>query len=263
MRALAKLARDVVDAVVLELPEAEALVLSQRLDNARPRTALEDGWMLRVLLDEHGLSQQELADKLDRSTSWVSRRLGLVRALPESVQRVVRKGRLPVQAATKYLVPLARANAAQCEQLVRGLGRGRVSVRQVKRLYDAWRQGDVQQRARLAEKPRLFLRAQDEALKAARARERETAGVELVIADLGALAGISLRVCKRLAALRSAWMRARGAFSSLTAHLTEENDHAGSRDEDDDPQAVPGRPRGQNDRAGAQGVAQLRAACHS
>ncbi|MCA9720308.1 MAG: hypothetical protein KC468_36940, partial [Myxococcales bacterium] len=87
-------------------------------------------WMLQVLLDDHGLSQGELADKLDRSTRWVSRRLGLVRALPESVQRVARKGRLPVQAATKYLVPLARANAEQ--QLVRGLGCGRVSVRQVK-----------------------------------------------------------------------------------------------------------------------------------
>ena len=71
VRALTKLARDEVEAVVLELPEAEALVLSQRLDNARPRTALEDGWMLQVLLDDHGLSQGELADKLDRSTSWV------------------------------------------------------------------------------------------------------------------------------------------------------------------------------------------------
>ncbi len=40
--ALRKLARDLVDVAVLEVSEAEALVMGHRLDNGRERTALEE-----------------------------------------------------------------------------------------------------------------------------------------------------------------------------------------------------------------------------
>lgn len=39
-----ELERDLVDVAVLEVGEAEALVLAHRLDNGRERTALEEGW---------------------------------------------------------------------------------------------------------------------------------------------------------------------------------------------------------------------------
>ena len=71
--ALRKLAHDLVEAAVLEVPEAEALVLGHRLDNGRARTALEEGWLLRELCERHNVAQRELAQRLDRSTSWVSR----------------------------------------------------------------------------------------------------------------------------------------------------------------------------------------------
>jgi hypothetical protein len=43
---------------------------------------------------------------LTRSVSWVSRRLALVRELPESIQEHVRRGEIVAHAAEKYLVPL-------------------------------------------------------------------------------------------------------------------------------------------------------------
>lgn len=229
VEALHKLARDLVKAAVLELSQADALIVGYRLDNVRARSVLEEAWLLRELRDAHGMSPTELARKLDRSDSWVSRRLGLVGALPESVQVAVRDGRVSGQVATKYLVPLARANAEACAQLVEGLGERRLSVRDAERVYKAWRRGDAQQRARIVERPGLFV----DALRASERVDEATPDevVAAVVGDLGAVTGICRRVCGRLAdaptavderkrrALSSAFGRAREAFGELSARL--------------------------------------------
>jgi ParB family chromosome partitioning protein len=231
--ALRRLARDVVEAAVMDVPEHEALVLGHRLDNGRERTALEEGWLLRELCDRHGLAQNELARRLDRSPSWVSRRLAVVSMLPESVQDVVRAGKVSVQAATKILVPLARANSVDCEKLVRGLGSDRVSVRQLHRLYVAWKEGDAEQRERLCTQPRLFLRAlDDEGGKPTQPEDDEQAAT---MRDLSILASVCLRVCRRLgeggepvtergrAQRYVAWRRADGCFLALRNHFERED----------------------------------------
>jgi ParB family chromosome partitioning protein len=232
VQALRLLARDVVEAVALELPEADALVMGYALDHSRPRSALEDGWLLAELRDGHGLGLLELALKLDRSKSWVSRRLALVQALPPSVQAAVQCGRVVAQIATKFLVPLARANRAQCERLVVALGDERLTVRQAQRLYTAWSTGDTEQRERLVEHPLLFLRAD----AATRTEGHVPADDEVAaaIGDLGAVAGLCvrarMRLCKQGIApaeaqrlpLQRAFVRARQAFGSLSAVLEEE-----------------------------------------
>jgi ParB family chromosome partitioning protein len=230
---LRKLARDLVDAAVMEVSEAEALVLGHGLDNGRVRSALEEGWLLRELCDRHGLAQHELARRLDRSPSWVSRRLALVSTLPEAVQQVVRTGKLAVQAATKILVPLARANIADCEKLVRGLDGQRVSVRQLGRLYAAWKQGEDEQRERLCTQPWLFLRAleADENERPQPENDEQAATMR----DLATVAALCLRVCRRLAeggapiteraraGRVTAWKRAEGCFAALRSHFERED----------------------------------------
>lgn len=79
----------------------------------------------------------------------MSRRLALVGALPEAV----RAAEVSVQVATQILVPLARANADACERSVRGLNGERVSVRQMTRLYKAWKASDDEVREPLREHP--------------------------------------------------------------------------------------------------------------
>jgi hypothetical protein len=91
------------------MDEAEALVLDRSLRTAEQETALEQGWLLDELHRGLGLSFEDLARRFDRSVSWVSRRLALVKELPESVQTHVREGKIGAQAAMKYLVPMARA----------------------------------------------------------------------------------------------------------------------------------------------------------
>lgn len=219
--AMSELARDVVEAVVLELSEAEALIRSHRLDGQRARSALEDGWLLEELTQHHGLGLEALAQRLGRSRSWVSRRLALVLVLPSSVQDRVREGQLSAQVATKYLVPLARANATQCEQLVAHLEGYRPSVREMKRLYLAWRRGDAEQRQRIVERPRLFL-------EASREDDEEDDPVRLLVSDLRGLGALSQRSARRIdegvwkqapagqqRRLSRAWMSARRSFTSL------------------------------------------------
>src|SRR5262245_16537048 len=106
VRALRRLGQDTVRATAWCLDEAEALLLERMLRAGDADSALEQAWFLRELRDRFRLNGQELASRFGRTASWVSRRLALVAELPESVQRLVRKGGLGAHAAMKYLVPL-------------------------------------------------------------------------------------------------------------------------------------------------------------
>lgn len=265
--ALAELARDLVDVAVLEVSEAEALVLAHGLDNGRERTALEQGWLLRELSQRHGLAQAELARRLDRTQSWVSRRLALVEALPEAVQESVRAGKVSVQVATKILVPMARANAEACEQLVRNLGSERASVRQMTRLYVAWKESEDEIRERLCAQPRLFLKTLEAEVKAAPEDDEAAATLK----DLSMLAAVCLRLCRRAReggepvtergrrARAVAWRRAQGCFAALREHFEpderEETSDAGPRHTNRDLAPVRRGARRPGDRANPESLA--------
>jgi ParB family transcriptional regulator, chromosome partitioning protein len=245
--ALQKLGRDMVEVAILPMAEAAALVEVWRLETARRRTALEDAWLLSELLERHGRTQAELARMLRRSKSWVSSRLGLVRALPESVQQAVRAGVVPPQGAMKSLVPLARANASHCERLVAALGKEPVSVRQLARLCATWRAGDAELRERLVSHPRLFLKA-DEAVTV----ERESDDGLKLAAELEAVAGMCGRVRRRVregvfarantasrATARRSWKEARLVFEALAELMEREVSRAGPGHPNRDPAPAP------------------------
>jgi len=158
VRALRRLGRDTVEAVVLQLPEPEALVLRYTLAAGQRWSTLEEGWLVQDLVEHHGLTQAELANQLGRSVSWVSRRLGLVRDLPMAVQDQVRGGSICAHAAMKYLLPLARAKESDCLALMSGLGGHQVTERQVHELYLAWRRATTEQWATIAASPFLYLK---------------------------------------------------------------------------------------------------------
>jgi ParB/RepB/Spo0J family partition protein len=195
VRALRQLGKDVVRAVVLDLDAVAGLVLAWRLEVRGRRSALEDGWLITELIAS-GWHQRKVAARLQRSHSWVSRRLALVQALPDAVQQAIRVGRVPAYAAAKYLVPLARANAGDCETIVAGLADEPVSVRQVERLYMGYKLTDEVGRARIVQQPRLFLRAEQAAREEPKLDEGDPA--KPLVDDLDAITGLSRRARRRL-----------------------------------------------------------------
>jgi hypothetical protein len=223
VEALRRLHRDTAIATTWSLSEIEALLHHRHLSIAK-RTAIEDAWLLGRLR-EHGVTMDELARRLCRSKSWVSRRLGLLDALAAAAQERVRAGVVPPQAAMKYLVPLARANKGHCERLLAGLGDTRVSVRELGALYAAYRRADRAGKQRIVDEPLLFLRA----LVSAEVDDEPTS----LHKDLTSLAAIAWRANRRVrdggplsAALTRAWRAAREAFAALGATIEEM--HAGS-----------------------------------
>jgi len=169
VQALRKLKSDIVKAVVWELEREGALVLAYQQCRGTGWNAVEEGWLVAELTCKWSIG--EVGKRLNRSKSWVSRRLGLVESLPECVVKGVQEGRIGAYAAAKYLLPLARANGADCEKLglkISGLG---LSSREIGILYRHYAQGNRKACEKIIEEPVLFLKV------AEAARQRDAAKV--------------------------------------------------------------------------------------
>jgi len=196
VRCLRRLQRDTIAAVVWEMPEPEALIFRQLLCTDATDSAFEQGWLLRTLHDDHGLALDALARRFDRSVSWVSRRLSLVRTLPEAVQQHVQAGRLVPHAAMKYLVPVARANAGDCLRLVEAIAPHRLSTRQIGRLYQVYVTGSDASRELVLTDPLLVLRVTDDTPRAP--VRPEASAPEALLTDLHIVGAVARRAARRL-----------------------------------------------------------------
>jgi ParB family chromosome partitioning protein len=239
VRALARLGQDTVTAIALGVSEADALVYCHQQETSRRRSIVEEGWLVREL-SEQGPTLLTIGLALGRTPSWVSRRMALVCALPESAEKAVRRGLVPPHGAMKSLVPLARANKAHCEQLVQALGQQRITTRQMAHLYAAWRSGDSEQRERIVSAPRLFLRVAE-----ASAPEEPSDEIGWLLRTLSAAGEALTRAGERLeraasvdagvvknARVRRAIRPIKAAWEAL--HTRMEEDHAGPRHADCD-----------------------------
>lgn len=196
VRCLRQLHRDLVVAVAWEMSEPEALIFRQLLRTDATDSAFEQGWLLRTLHDEHGVALDLLARRFDRSVSWVSRRLSLVRTLPEAVQRHVQDGRIVPHAAMKCLVPVARANAGDCVRLADAIAAHRLSTRQIERLYQRYLVGPEATRELVLTDPLLVLRLTDDTPSAPVRPEASTP--EALLTDLQILGAVARRAARRL-----------------------------------------------------------------
>ena len=155
--ALQQLGEDLIWVDVWDHPVDEALLLCLARAPERAWEAIEEAALLQELARRYSL--REIARRIGRDVSWVSRRLSLFKALPEDLLEAVRQGKLSVWAATRILAPLARANPDHARTLLAGLEQQPVSTRELKCLYEHYQQANRAQRARLVENPRLFLQA--------------------------------------------------------------------------------------------------------
>ncbi len=156
-----------------------------------PQFILIDGYKrvraLKRLARDTVRALEELARRFERSKSWVSGRLALLQALPVSIQDQIRVGTLSAHAAMKYLVPLARVNAAAAQTLATALTPLKPTSRQVGALYAGWQAGTERTRELIVQSPQIYLQAQ------ATRESAPPSATQRFLQDLGALGGIARR----------------------------------------------------------------------
>lgn len=266
IRAAERVRQDVVEAVVWDNSEVDALVMMHQLQRPRERSMLEDAYLVRALHQEHGLSLADIARRFGRAKSWVSRRFGLVNDLPEWLQESVRQGELQCHAALRYFLPLARANRDDAERLARNIAGLGLSTRQIADLYTAWMEGSDQARELVVRQPQTALRVR-EAARESQSCDDSNAG--LLLQDIEKLTSISQRSRRLLdrALLEGierstgerivvAWQRAQTVAARLGARIAKEvvrDDRPG--DEENDTEAAQAAVRDPQDRADSAGFA--------
>ena len=276
VRALKRLKADVAKSAVWEMAEAEALAMAYQMGAQGKRDAFEEGWLVAELHRGWRWSLGEVAERLVRSKSWVSKRLALVEELPDWMAEEVVSGRLGAHAAANFLVPLTRVNGEDGRRLaerIRGLG---FSNRQMGELYACYRASAAPVRRRIVEDPALFLKARS-AAREARAEAGLDEKQQRCVKNLELIGNVSLGLArslpealnydtpgtarKRLAEVWTASRERFGMLSKVAAGLMrEEGGHAGQTDADGDIDAGGQGPQAARDRAGAHDQPQQRQA---
>lgn len=159
VRALCRLRRDVVRALVVDMEPAEALAAAYRASSSRGYNAVEEGWLVYELHRVWKWDLGKVSAAMGRSRSWASRRLGLVEALPDTVLEGVRCGKLGAWSAMKHLLPLARANGPACERLAEKVMEAALSSREVGLVCGYFAKSGSKVGDRILEDPARFLKA--------------------------------------------------------------------------------------------------------
>jgi len=174
---------------VLAIDELAATAAVLTLHEHSGLTELEEGWVVRSLCREHGLSQGAAGVLMGRHKSWVCRRLMLVEGLDEAVQADVRLGLLSPRSAIA-VAALPRGNQPQAAELVAERG---MTTRQAESLVRQLRDqdGDAARVALMQRWPE-GTRADDDA------KPRPRSELELLMADVATLTRVGVRLEVRL-----------------------------------------------------------------
>lgn len=156
--ALRRCGKDMVMAEIWQCQEVETLIWVLMGSQERRWETLEQALMIRELRVRHNLSQAEIAHLMGRDQSWVSRRLCLLDALPEKVVELVQKGHVSAWAASRVLVPMARAIADHATILSQHLAKEHISTRDLTALFSHYQKANRNTRDRMVAQPALFLK---------------------------------------------------------------------------------------------------------
>ena len=235
--ALRRLGRDTASVEQWACDLTDALLgLLARTQN-RPFASIEEALLIRELMQGLGLSQHDLARRCGRDVSWVSRRLQLLSGLPDAALTAVRAGTLSSWAASRIVVPLARANAEHADQLLTALADAPLSTRELRCWFEHYQKAFRSARDHMVSRPRLFIDALRETGEQ-RVGERLRDGPEgECTADLRSVEAALARLRKRVAALRplpltliAAVPRLRATVEALISEIQRDGAHDPDRD---------------------------------
>jgi ParB/RepB/Spo0J family partition protein len=127
--------------------------------SSRRWEVIEEAGIIQELHSRFGCSLSEIGRRIGRDKSFVKRRLDLLEALPEEILKLVMSGTISTWAASRVLVPLARANAADAVKLAAYLEKEPASTRQLRLFHEHYQKSNREIRRRMIDSPGLFLKS--------------------------------------------------------------------------------------------------------
>ena len=269
VEALCRLSQDTAWIELWDCPLSQALLWVLVRIQDRTWEAIEEGAVIRELITRFELSQRAVARQTGRDVSWVNRRLSLVQDLPEALFAAICRGELSTWAASRVLVPLARANNDQAQTLLTALQHDPLSTRELHTWYQHFQKANHLKRERMLAQPRLFCQA-------LQAQARDQAASELGAGPEGAWLVELKHIAQRLRGLykqvplvfagspetgplQQAWVEMKTLFQDLDETLARYTHHDSPGDSRCDSGPAPqGHPDTQ-DRPAAEALAQQRA----
>ncbi len=268
IEALDRLSRDTAWVELWDCPISQALLIVLVRVQGRTWAAIEEGAVIRELVTRFELPQREVARQSGRDVSWVNRRLSLVQELPETLFTAICRGELSTWAASRVLVPLARANNEHAQTLLSAVQRELLSTRELHSWYQHYRKANRLKRERMLAQPRLFCQA-------LQAHSRDQAASALCAGPEGAwlaelkgltqrLRGLNRQLPLVFAGLepgllQQAWLEMKSLFQDVDATLARYTHHdSRATARSDSSPAQQGRPDPQH-RPSTEALAQHRA----
>jgi predicted transcriptional regulator len=124
--------------------EAGAILRLLRVSNQSTLSLLEQARFIDHLRQVEKMSVADIAEKLSRSKSWVSMRLGLLEEMSPRVQEQIFSGRFPLYSYLYTLRPFMRLNQngrQEVEDFIVALRGARLSIREIEQLANGYFRG--------------------------------------------------------------------------------------------------------------------------
>lgn len=188
-----------VDVWPCDLPQALIAILAQA--QQRPWQSIEEAHLIQELHAAFGYSQHDIARQIGRDVSWVNRRLALIAALPDDLLEAVYQEQVSSWAASRILVPLARANTDHAQRLLEHMAHHPLSTRDLHTWFQHYQRANRSTRSRMVDNPGLFLESLQAHLEAKQARELQQGPEGAWLKDLKVITHLLKRLRKQVTTL--------------------------------------------------------------
>jgi len=162
LAALKDCGHDCITIQIMDTEESASLFLLLAQNNECKLESIEQAALIQELHGRFTFSFSEIGARLGRNKSWVKRRLDLIESLPDEVHQAVMTGKISSWAASRILVPLARANEQDCLDLTKKIIDNPLTTRELVHLYKHYGKSNRKVRARIIDDPALFIKTMQE-----------------------------------------------------------------------------------------------------
>jgi len=159
LKALKRLGQDRAKISIWDCDEATGLLRVLSSAQAHTWAAVEEARTIRMLIDQYGRTQSDIARQVGRDVSWVNRRLSMINGINDKVLAAVCKGNLSTWSASRVIAPLARATSEHAEKMIKFLSQHSLSTRDLNRWNQHYHKANHRVREEMVKDPALFLAA--------------------------------------------------------------------------------------------------------